>query len=229
MCVSAVDVDQNALEETAARERWGENVLTYVADVSNEEAVKRLINAASAHWGRLDGIFNNAAIVGPIQAICDYRSEEFDRVLQTNVRGVWLGMKYAIPALRSNGGGVILNTASIAGLRGWPRQSGYVASKHAVVGLTRAVAIECATERIRANALCPGSTDTRMLASIGDSVAPGDPARARHLQEQHIPTRRLARPAEIAELAAWVLVEAPEFLTGAVITVDGGQTAGFGP
>ena len=227
--VLAVDRDETRLDEAAAsaREAPGE-VVVRAADVSHSSETKAAISEATDRWGRLDGYFNNAAIEGPIQLIGEYREEDFDRVFAINVKGVWLGIKHALPALRASGGGSIVNMASSAGLMGWPRLAPYVGAKHAVIGLTRALAMEGTADDVRVNAICPGPTDTPMIWSIGEVVAPGDPAKARQLQEDTIPLGRLGEPQEIAALATWLLLDAPAFLTGAVIPVDGGQTAGFG-
>ena len=190
--------------------------------------MQALVADAVGRWGRLDALFNNAAVVGPVATLADYPADDFDAVMRTNVRGVWLCAKHAVPALRAGGGGAVVNVASSAGLMGWPQLSAYVGAKHAVVGLTRALAVECAPDGIRVNALCPGPTDTAMLRRIGERIAPGDWAAARLLQEQNIPAGRLGEPEEAAAVAAWLLLDAPPYLTGAILAVDGGQTAGFG-
>jgi NAD(P)-dependent dehydrogenase (short-subunit alcohol dehydrogenase family) len=146
--------------------------------------------------------------------------------MRVNVRSVWLGMKHALPVLVEAGGGSIVNTASTGGLMGWPEISPYVGSKHAVVGLTRAVALETVGRGIRVNCLCPGPMDTRMIWSIGEAIAPGDRAEQQRLLEATIPLGRLGRPEEVASLATFLLLDCPEYLTGAVLPVDGAQTTG---
>jgi NAD(P)-dependent dehydrogenase (short-subunit alcohol dehydrogenase family) len=225
VCVLAVDVDAGSL---AALEDADGRIVEHAADVSDETAARAVVADAMTRWGRLDALLNNAAVLGPIASIADYPADDFDAVMRTNVRGVWLCTRHAVPALRAGGGGAVVNVASSAGLMGWPQLSAYVGAKHAVVGITRALAVECATDRIRVNALCPGPTDTPMLRAIGAGMAPGDWAAARLLQEQNVPAGRLGEPEEPAAAAAWLLLDAPPYLTGAIVAVDGGQTAGFG-
>mgnify|MGYP001160721714 CR=1 FL=1 len=226
--VVAVDVVVEHIPSSPLAENGTGTIVPLRADLGDTNEVQAAIHFVMERWGRIDGVFNNAAIEGPIVSIGSYSETEFDRVFRTNLKGVWLVMKHAIPALQANGGGSIVNTASTAGLMGWPNMSGYVASKHAVIGLTRAAAMECTAHGIRVNAICPGPTDTRMIWSIGEATAPGDPEKARRLQEVNVPLARLAQPDEIGRLAAWLLLESPPYLTGAVIPIDGGQTSGYG-
>jgi NAD(P)-dependent dehydrogenase (short-subunit alcohol dehydrogenase family) len=218
--VLAVDLDP-AVERLAA-----ERVVPHQADVADSNGVAGAVAAAVARFGRLDGMFNNAATLGPIAPVQEYPEDDFDRLLRINVRSVFLGMKHAVPALLDSGGGAILNTASTGGMMGWPGISGYVGSKHAVVGLTRTVALELAGKNVRVNCLCPGPMDTTMIWEVGEAMAPGDHAKQQELLEATIPVGRLGRPEEVASFAAWLLLEAPEYLTGAVLPVDGAQTTG---
>ena len=200
--------------------------MPHPADVTDAAAVEGFVRAAVERFGRLDAIFNNAAIEGRIAPITEYPDEEFERVMRVNVRSVWLGMKHALPVLAEAGGGSIVNTASTGGLMGWPEISPYVGSKHAVVGLTRAVALETVGRGIRVNCLCPGPMDTRMIWSIGEAIAPGDRVEQQRMLEATIPLGRLGRPEEVASLATYLLLDCPEYLTGAVLPVDGAQTTG---
>jgi NAD(P)-dependent dehydrogenase (short-subunit alcohol dehydrogenase family) len=222
--VLAVDLEPDAVDALASR--LGDAVAPHAADVSDGAQVAAAVRAAVERFGRLDGVFSNAGIEGAVADVVEYPEEEYDRVMRVNARSVWLGMKHAIPALLAAGGGSIVNTSSTGGMMGWPQLSPYVASKHAVVGMTRAVALEYAGRGIRANVLAPGPMDTRMIWAIGDAMAPGDRGEQRRLLEATVPVGRLGRPEEVAALAVWLLTACPEYLTGAVLPVDGAQSAG---
>ncbi len=220
--VLAVDVDADRLGALGT----SGDVVPHVADVNDGDAVRGAVETAVERFGHLDGIFNNAAMLGPIAPVDEYPEDAFEEIFRVNVRSVFLGMRYAVPALRAAGGGAILNTASTGGMMGWPNIAGYVSSKHAVVGLTRTVALELAGTGIRVNALCPGPMDTTMIWEVGEAMAPGDRAEQERLLAGTIPVGRLGRPEEVASFASWLLLEGPEYLTGAVLPVDGAQTTG---
>ena len=222
--VLAVDLDADGLASVV--DGIDGDVVAHAADLTSSQEVEETVARAVEVFGRLDAIFNNAAIEGPLQPIGEYADDEFDRVMRVNCRSVWLGMKYALPALLDSGGGVILNTASTGGMMGWPGLSGYVASKHAVIGMTRAVALENAGNGVRCNALCPGPMDTRMVWALGEAMAPGDRPEQRRQLEGTVPVGRLGQPEEVAAFASWLLTECPGYLTGAVLPIDGAQTAG---
>jgi NAD(P)-dependent dehydrogenase (short-subunit alcohol dehydrogenase family) len=215
--VLAVDIDSRVDE--VAKDADGE-VVAYHADVTDAAAVEELVRLAVNRFGELNAIFNNAGILGPLAPVTDYPDELFERVMAVNVRGVYLGMKYAIPALRAAGGGAIVNTASTGALIAVGGLSAYIASKHAVLGMTRSVALELAKEPITVNALCPGPMDTPMVADRVEELRREDPS-----MESISPSGRLGRPEEIASVAAWLLLDAPKYLTGVPVTVDGALTA----
>jgi NAD(P)-dependent dehydrogenase (short-subunit alcohol dehydrogenase family) len=220
--VLVVDVNGDAARATVdAIEGDGGIAAMHVSDVSEDAAVKAYVDACVERFGAPGAFFNNAAYEGAIAALDEYPLEEFDRTLAINLRGVFLGLRHVIPAMRRGGGGSILNTASQAGVRGVPNLAGYVASKHGVVGLSRGAALECAPD-IRVNCLCPGPTSTRMMHDIEQTIRDqgGDPSGF----VQAIPAGRYGEPEEIGMFAAWVLSEAPAFLTGAELCVDGGMT-----
>jgi len=221
--IVATDLDAALGEETAEAVREAGGEATGVAvDVSDDEAVARLAAETEAAHGGIDAWLNNAGVPGAIAPVTDYPLEAFDQTMAVNVRGVFLGMRHAIPALRRRGGGSIVNISSQAGLRGVPNLSAYSASKHAVIGLSRGAALEVAQENIRINAVAPGPTDTGMMEAIEAEVRSqgGDPS----VFVDRIPIGRYGEPEEIASLIAWLLADAPPFLTGAVLPVDGGMT-----
>jgi NAD(P)-dependent dehydrogenase (short-subunit alcohol dehydrogenase family) len=187
-------------------------------DVSKDEDVKAMIALVLATYGRLDCAFNNAGIPGPVgKLLCDYGAEEFDRTIDINLRGVWSCMRHQIPLMVSQGGGAIVNTASIGGLTGYATLSAYTAAKHGVVGITKTAATEYACKGIRINVLCPAGTES----SIADDVlALGSAARAAYVAA--IPLGRMAEPREQAEAAVWLCSDRASFITGVALPVDGG-------
>ena len=221
--VLVVDLDAELAEESVrAVEAAGGRAASVAADVSDPVAVEGYVEMCDERFGAIDAFFNNAAYAGPIAPITEYPLDAFDRAMAVNVRGVFLGLQAVIPAMRRRGGGAILNTSSQAGLRGVTNLCGYSASKHAVIGLSKAAALEVAGDGIRVNALAPGPTDTRMMREIEAEIVRqgGDPDAFR----ARMPVGRYGAAEEIASLAAWVLADAPPFLTGATLSIDGGLT-----
>jgi NAD(P)-dependent dehydrogenase (short-subunit alcohol dehydrogenase family) len=217
--VSDVNIDGG--EETARviRQSGGEAVFVK-ADVSVAAEVEAMVNNAVATYGRLDCAFNNAGIAGAIGASThEYPEESWDRVLGVNLKGVWLCMRYEIPQMLTQGGGVIVNTASIWGLVGAQSASAYVASKHGVVGLTRAAALEYAPQGIRINAVNPGTIRTPIL----DPFIAAIPEFESMMTARH-PIGRLGMPEEIAEAVVWLCSNAASFIIGQSLPVDGGYT-----
>lgn len=221
--VLAVDVNAQQLDALSATVAEPAALGTYEADVSQPREVRGFIDEAVRRFGRLDALFNNAAILGPAVPIEEYTEHAFARVLSVNVHGIWLATKYALPHLSTTRGRIV-NTSSIAGISGWRNLSGYTAAKHAVIGLTRAAAVEYAEHGVQVNALCPGSMDTAMLWEGAEGISP-DRAEAQRTLESAVPQGRLGSPAEVAQAAVWLLLDAPPFMTGAIVPVDGGQTA----
>lgn len=168
-------------------------------------------------YGRLDYAVNNAGIGEKMTPLVEQTSEKFDQIMNTNVRGVWLSMKYEIPMMIKNGGGAIVNTSSGAGLVGFPQMSVYIASKHAVLGLTKSAALEYAKSGIRINAIAPGGVETDMLMqTVGDDHQFLETFRSMH------PIGRIGRPEEIANTIVWLLSDKASFVLGHTLLVDGG-------
>ncbi|HWP77819.1 MAG TPA: SDR family NAD(P)-dependent oxidoreductase [Methylomirabilota bacterium] len=221
-----VDRARDGLRETlAAVEKAGGAGVTVEADVTRSADVARYAAAVAERWGGVDCFFNNAGILGDVRALVDYPEETFDRVIAVNVKGVWLGIKTMAPLLRARGGGVIVNTASIAGLRGSRNLVAYTASKHAVVGLTRTAALELAPAGIRVNAVCPSPIDTAMVQALETGASPSNPAAFHERMAGTIPLRRYGQPEEVAALVAFLCSADAAYITGGIYTVDGGSMA----
>jgi 3-oxoacyl-[acyl-carrier protein] reductase len=190
------------------------------ADVSIEADARRMIAAAVDRFGRLDILVNNAGAPQPPTAIAETTEADFDRLMAVNVKAIFLAAKHAVPVMRRQGGGVILNTVSVAAIRPRPNLSAYNASKGAALVLSRSLAIELAPDRIRVNAICPGPADTPMLATFVGGETAAD--RAAFLAS--IPLGRLCTPEDIAGAMVFLASDAASFITGAVLEVDGGRT-----
>jgi NAD(P)-dependent dehydrogenase (short-subunit alcohol dehydrogenase family) len=224
--VVAVDPDGAAAEATAGIIRQsGGDAVADTADVTKSADVKAYVTAAIDKYGRVDCFFNNAGIEGKVSPIVDYDEAVFDAVLGVNVKGVFLGLKHVLPEMIRQGGGAIVNTASVAGLVGTPGMPAYVASKHAVIGLTKTAAGEVARQGIRVNAVCPGPVDTRMIHSLEAQLSPGDPASVNQRYQASLPTGRYSTPEEIASMVLFLCSDLASNTTGGQFVVDGGRTS----
>jgi len=218
--LTLVDRTDESLQKTAVEaERAGAEVLAVVADVTDEGDVRRYVDLAAGGDGWVHGFANNAGVEGPISPLVDYSVEDFDSVLAVNVRGVFLGLKHVAPRMVQ--GGAIVNTASTGGLVGAVNLAGYIASKHAVVGLTRAAALELAPRGIRVNAVCPGPIRGRMMASIAAGLGVED---VEALSSSKVPLGRPADAGEVAAVVAFLLGDGASYMTGAAVPVDGGRS-----
>lgn len=199
-------------------ESAGGKAVAVPADVSKREEVKRLIAAVEQEFGRLDLAFNNAGGHADIKPIDRTGEEESEWVIDLNFKAVYYGVKYEVELMLKSGGGSIVNNSSVFGLKAMPGIAHYTASKFAVIGLTRAVALECATRNIRVNAVCPGATQTpNFFSSTGGDA---------HAFDSYIPMRRIGQPEEVAEAVVWLMSDKAAYATGSVLSVDGGMFAG---
>ena len=186
-------------------------------DVANEDDVKSLVEKTVQNYNRLDYAFNNAGIEETMTPLVDQTSDIFNQIMNVNVKGVWLGMKYEIPQMIRNGGGAIVNTSSGAGVIGIPQMPIYVASKHAVLGLTKSAALEYAKSGIRINAIAPGVVETEMVERVSE-----DNKQLAESLKSRTPIGRIGDPQEIANAVVWLLSDKASFVLGHTLLVDGG-------
>ena len=206
-------------EETVSMIKSAGGEATFVpVNVTQAAEVESMVAAAVSAYGRIDCAHNNAGIEGVFATTADYPEEDWDRVMAVNLKGVWLCMKYEIPQMVQQGGGAIVNTASLAGLVGAKRMPAYVASKHGVAGLTKTAALEYAKLGIRINAVCPGIIHTSMVDRMFLNRRPDLEDRLAAIE----PMGRLGKPEEVAEAVVWLCSDAASFVTGHTMTVDGG-------
>ncbi len=218
-CVVLADMDTVGAERVLARlEKEGGKGMVVKTDVSKPAECERLVSETVKRYGRLDIAVNNAGIGGPAAAVGDYPIDGWDQVIAINLSGVFYGMRYQIPAMLKNGGGSIVNIASILGKVGFPMSSAYSSAKHGVVGLTENAALEYATQGIRVNAVGPGFIKTPLLdKNLTEEQMKG-------IAAMH-PMQRLGTAQEVAELILWLASDKSSFVTGSYYNVDGGYLA----
>jgi NAD(P)-dependent dehydrogenase (short-subunit alcohol dehydrogenase family) len=221
--VMLVDRDVASLAPLATE--LGKQASVVGADVSLVEDSQRYVAATVERFGRLDVLFANAGIGAPANTIVDLPTEAFDEVYAVNVRGVFLGLKYAIPRIAQQGGGSVVISSSIAGLRGLPSMSAYVTSKHALLGLMRTAAIEAGPQRVRVNTIHPGPIDNRLMHFLEEQLSPGDPLQIRRMLESQIPLGRYGTNEEVARLVLFLASDDAAYCTGTDFVVDGGRTS----
>jgi NAD(P)-dependent dehydrogenase (short-subunit alcohol dehydrogenase family) len=217
--VLVVDMDQDGIQKTLS-EIWeaGGQAEGFKADVTKSADCKAYAKKAADLWGGIDAFFNNAGIEGKGAPLAEYPEDEFDKVMAVNVKGVFLGIKAVVPHMKE--GAAIVNTSSLAGLQGFPMLGAYVASKHAIIGMTRTAAAELAASNIRVNAICPSPITGRMMSSVEQETESSEEA-----FRQIIPLGRYGTPQEVANLAIMLLSDEAGYITGGYYTIDGGASA----
>jgi NAD(P)-dependent dehydrogenase (short-subunit alcohol dehydrogenase family) len=219
--VAVVDWNKQQGEETAAAiQAQGGNAQFIYADVSKAVDVDNMVSSTVKHFGGLDYACNNAGVAGAMAPLHEYSEEKWDEVIDINLKGVWLCMKYEIPAMLKNNRGAIVNIASTFSLTAAPEHYGYVASKHGVVGITKCAALEFIKKGIRINAICPGGTETAQI----EECRRLNPAMIGPILAKH-PIGRLADPSEIAKAVLWLCSDESSFAVGSILRVDGGLLA----
>ena len=223
LLLSDVDV---AAGEALAAEITGQGGTAVFArcDVTNEPEVEALVARTAGELGRLDGAFNCAGILGTVGMTTDTSFDDWRRIIDVDLNGVFLCTKHELRAMAAQGSGAILNMASAAGVIGWAGACGYVAAKHGVVGLSKSAALEFAAQGVRVNAICPSYVETPMVEDLFANLLGGDPAYVDAALANH-PIGRFAKPAEIAAACVWLLSDKASFVTGTAMSVDGGYTA----
>lgn len=221
-----VDLPGPSLREVAAGlQATGAQVLAHAADVTRQAEVQAYVDAAVQAFGGIDGFFNNAGVLGRMHPLIAYPEDEFDQVMAVNVKAAWLGIKLVAPVMLRRGGGAIVNTASVAGLRGSAGLVAYSVSKHAVIGLTRVAANELTPQGIRVNAVCPGPIATAMGEQLDRNFSPLDPQAGHERVVSRIPMGRYGTADEVAALVAFLLSGAAGYISGAAYPIDGSMTA----
>jgi NAD(P)-dependent dehydrogenase (short-subunit alcohol dehydrogenase family) len=218
--VVLADLSEEGNQETARLvEKAGRRALAVKCDVSRAEDVKAALDKTVEAFGRLDFAFNNAGVEQPLAPVADVTEKEWDRIIDIDLRGVFLCMKHEIPLMLKQGGGAIVNTSSGAGVKGIAGQAAYCAAKFGMIGLTKAAALDYAKSKIRVNAVCPGYVDTPMMQRFTGGTSDG---RQKVVDEE--PVGRPGSPEEIAAAVIWLCSDAAAFVVGHAMVIDGGQT-----
>jgi len=224
--LTLVDINGEKLKEKAGElTATGVEVEVVQADCSVEADVRRYVDATVARFGRIDGLHNNAGTEGKLGPTADYDVDEFDRIIRINLRSMFLGLRFTLPMMVGQGGGAIVNTASIASERGLAGACAYNASKHGVVGLTRTAASEHGPQGIRVNCVMPGVVETPLLNAMLLQMFPGGIEEGQRVLGKVATLDRIAKPSEIGEVVAFLLSDRASFVNGSAWGVDGGALA----
>ena len=229
--LALVDYNEKSLNDAKAEianDFPDAKIITVVADVSNEEAVKNYVDETVKAFNRIDGLYNNAGIEGRQAGMTEYDVSIFKKVIDINLMGVYYGMRYVIPVMQKQNYGRIVNVASVGGIRGVLNQVAYVASKHAVSGMTKNAALEYGRYGVNTNAIAPGAILTPMVAEAFREVNPENPKAAETEYAQRNPVKRLGLPAEVAKVVAFLLSEDASYVNGQTIAIDGGESNIYG-
>ncbi|WP_342071155.1 SDR family NAD(P)-dependent oxidoreductase [Yoonia algicola] len=224
--VMIVDLKQPDLDAAVAELSPLGDIRSFAADVSDPDMTEAYVAATIGAFGRIDVFFNNAGIEGRVAPLVDQTIADFDRVMAVNVRGAFLGLQHVLPVMIGQGSGSIINMSSIAGLQGSANVAPYTTSKHAVVGLTKAAAIEAAPAGVRVNSVHPSPINTRMMRSLEEGFNPGHSTEVKQGLEATIPLGRYGESMDVAQLVLFLASDASAFITGAQYPVDGGMSAG---
>ena len=229
--LSLVDYNEAALnqaKENILKDLPSAKVLNVVADVSDEAAVRNYVDKTVEAYGTIDGLYNNAGIEGRQASLTEYDMQIFKKVIDINLTGAYYGMRYVIPVMQKKQYGRIVNVASVGGIRGVMNQTPYVATKHAVSGMTKNAALEYGRYGILTNAIAPGAILTPMVAEAFREVNPADTKKAENEYAQFNPTKRLGLPEEVAKLVVFLLSDECSYVNGQTIAIDGGQSNSYG-
>ena len=224
--IACVDINREMGEETLSLITNEDKEAIFIpADVSQVEDVENYVKRTITKFGQIDFFVNSAGIEGVISPIVDYPTDIFDRVISINVRGIFLGLKYVLPEMIARKRGTVVNIGSTNSFVGNPGMVGYVASKHAIMGITKTVALDVARSGIRVNAICPGSINTRMMESTARMILPNDMEGFRKRRADGIPDGRYGEPEEVAHAALYLASDFSSHITGQSIIIDGGVLA----
>ena len=229
--LSLVDYNEEGLEKAKkeiSQKYSNVKIHTVTSDVSNEDAVKNYVDETVKEFNRIDGLYNNAGIEGKQASIVEYDISVFKKVIDINLMGVYYGLRYVLPVMQKQKYGRIVNVASVGGIRGVLNQMPYVASKHAVSGMTKNAALEYGRYGILTNSISPGAILTPMVAEAFKQVNPKDPKAAENEYAQRNPTKRLGLPEEVAKVVAFLLSEENGYVNGQTIAIDGGESNIYG-